>query len=250
LPLDDTEGRKKEATMRGRKPKSAECPACGAPCYSRTAARNHCPRRPYPEGRIKGPLTEEQKLQRATDARRARRERLEFRGLWPIYRPLFRLAMEYAPEDFSTLVCACLLATHFDSVRQRKRDYYAEHSESGKSSTRKWRTANRSKANQYDQVRRPERRAKKHGITESGKHTAQEIAALFERQSSHCAICSQPIRIGFRQLDHIIPLKLWDVFKASVPYLWNELPNLQWLCPPCNQLKGSKPPALSNATGS
>jgi 5-methylcytosine-specific restriction endonuclease McrA len=69
-----------------------------------------------------------------------------------------------------------------------------------------------------------------------GKHTAADIAALFETQNGLCGACNAVlIKTGKGRFhaDHVIPLKRGGS---------NNPDNLQLLCPFCNLSKGDKHP--------
>src|SRR5258708_5727106 len=67
-----------------------------------------------------------------------------------------------------------------------------------------------------------------------GKHTGEEVLALFRRQKRRCAnpACRVSIRDGYEG-DHIIPLSLGGT---------NDISNIQLLCMPCNRKKHAKHP--------
>ena len=65
------------------------------------------------------------------------------------------------------------------------------------------------------------------------KHRARVEAALIARDGEGCAICGVVTRY---HIDHINP-----VSNGADPS-WDDLDNLQLLCPPCNRQKGSKVP--------
>jgi hypothetical protein len=74
-----------------------------------------------------------------------------------------------------------------------------------------------------------------------GKHTAADLAALWDKQAGLCASCQIPLHKtgkGKRHLDHIVPLKPRKGGLAGT----NWPNNLQWLCPRCNQSKGNLQP--------
>lgn len=65
-----------------------------------------------------------------------------------------------------------------------------------------------------------------------GRHTADDIKSLFERQKGRCVNCCASIRGSFH-VDHIMPL----IRGGS-----NGPKNIQLLCPPCNLSKKAKDP--------
>lgn len=65
-----------------------------------------------------------------------------------------------------------------------------------------------------------------------GRHTADDVKALFDRQKGRCVNCCASIRDSFH-VDHIMPL----IRGGS-----NGPENIQLLCPPCNLSKKAKDP--------
>ncbi|UPT53098.1 HNH endonuclease [Synechococcus phage Yong-M3-232] len=65
-----------------------------------------------------------------------------------------------------------------------------------------------------------------------GRHTAADIAAIYEAQKGRCAYCKASLK-NARHVDHIVPL-------AKGGSNWPS--NLQLLCPPCNMAKRDKDP--------
>jgi 5-methylcytosine-specific restriction endonuclease McrA len=65
-----------------------------------------------------------------------------------------------------------------------------------------------------------------------GRHTADEISDLLQKQKCKCAICRTSIKDGYHA-DHIIPL-------AGGGSNW--ISNIQLTCARCNQSKGAKDP--------
>lgn len=74
------------------------------------------------------------------------------------------------------------------------------------------------------------RRARVRNIV--GSHTAKETEAILELQKFKCANCGCSLRKN-RHLDHVYPIALGGS---------NDITNLEWLCPKCNQRKGHKDP--------
>ena len=66
-----------------------------------------------------------------------------------------------------------------------------------------------------------------------GKHTAQDIAAIYAMQKGKCAYCRVKLTSGLREVDHIVPIKLGGT---------NDRSNLQVLCRPCNRSKRARDP--------
>lgn len=65
-----------------------------------------------------------------------------------------------------------------------------------------------------------------------GAHTAEEVAALLEKQGHQCAACRASLTRGY-ELDHVLPLCLGG---------HNRITNIQLLCRTCNRKKGGKHP--------
>lgn len=128
-----------------------------------------------------------------------------------------------------------------DSVRAQHKAYYSENKVKEAERKRVFRVANKemmaARRKAYHEAN-PEiartqsnnRRALKRAA--EGKHTADEIKALFARQRGKCAICRFSLKGGY-DADHIMPLKLGGS---------NWISNIQLLCEPCNASKGAKHP--------
>jgi 5-methylcytosine-specific restriction endonuclease McrA len=69
----------------------------------------------------------------------------------------------------------------------------------------------------------------------SGKHTAEDIAAILKAQNYKCAYCRVKLRLKSRQthIDHIMPLSRGGS---------NDKKNLQALCQHCNASKNARDP--------
>lgn len=91
---------------------------------------------------------------------------------------------------------------------------------------KKWRKENPEGVRRNSQTRR----ARKIGA--SGSHTAEQLLQLLERQHFKCAGCTTSIK-DKRHIDHIMPLARGGS---------NDIRNLQWLCPVCNNKKHAKDP--------
>jgi 5-methylcytosine-specific restriction endonuclease McrA len=94
-----------------------------------------------------------------------------------------------------------------------------------KEAGRKWRASNPDKGRQ----KKTRRRARKKGCEVS----ATDLNLVLERSQGNCAMCRSHIPVGFRHLDHIIPLA------KGGPHTQE---NLQLLCYRCNTRKGAKLP--------
>jgi len=92
---------------------------------------------------------------------------------------------------------------------------------------REWCAKNSSAGAAYARTRR----ARKRGA--GGSHTETEIQFLLACQNYRCANpnCNSDLREVTKHLDHDIPICRGGT---------DELPNLQWLCQPCNQSKFTK----------
>ena len=68
-----------------------------------------------------------------------------------------------------------------------------------------------------------------------GRHTVDDVRAIFRAQKGRCAYCSVPLKGGKFHVDHIAPLARGGS---------NGRRNLQILCAPCNQSKSAKDPIV------
>lgn len=91
---------------------------------------------------------------------------------------------------------------------------------------KKWRKENPEGVRRNSQTRR----ARKKGA--AGSHTAEQLLQLLERQRFKCAGCTTSVK-DKRHIDHIMPLARGGS---------NDIRNLQWLCPVCNNKKHAKDP--------
>lgn len=64
--------------------------------------------------------------------------------------------------------------------------------------------------------------------TKRKQFTPRDVAAVFIKHDGRCAACSEKVRLGDYQIDHITPLDLMGA---------HELENWQLLCVPCHKLK-------------
>jgi 5-methylcytosine-specific restriction endonuclease McrA len=90
--------------------------------------------------------------------------------------------------------------------------------------------------NNCEQTRIQARRRLARKRQAGGSHTAKDIEALLVRQRFRCAnpVCKKSIRKK-RHIDHIVALATGGS---------NGIENIQLLCPPCNQRKGTKRPEV------
>jgi 5-methylcytosine-specific restriction endonuclease McrA len=103
---------------------------------------------------------------------------------------------------------------------------YEKHKEARAEGMRRYR--NREDKKQLISVLKRSYKAKKKGA--EGRHTVEDINALFAAQSGKC-LCGEDLNNGYH-VDHIVPLSAGGT---------NWPDNLQLLCPTCNLSKGSKP---------
>jgi 5-methylcytosine-specific restriction endonuclease McrA len=88
--------------------------------------------------------------------------------------------------------------------------------------------------NNPDKVRTINRNSKARRKKAEGRHTAQDIANIYQLQRGKCAICKSALN-GKYHVDHIVALK-------NGGSNWPR--NLQCLCPPCNLRKSDKHPVV------
>jgi 5-methylcytosine-specific restriction endonuclease McrA len=128
---------------------------------------------------------------------------------------------------------------NLESTKAKCRARYQISKDKMIASMRKWREANRDKAKAATEdwmARNPEkvranvrrRRARKNGAVDHC--TAEEITALRAKVGHKCAWCG---KIGKTTVDHIKPLS-----KGGS----DSIRNIQFLCRPCNSMKGAKDP--------
>lgn len=100
--------------------------------------------------------------------------------------------------------------------------------EQHRANDRAWRRANPEKARAIKATRL----ARKRGAL--GRHTGEQIKALFAAQKEKCAGCLKSIKGGYH-VDHATPLALGGS---------NDIRNIQLLCATCNLAKHAKPPEI------
>lgn len=110
--------------------------------------------------------------------------------------------------------------------KKKYRDWYARNIESERLRSLSWNKENKdycaANARNY-------RARKKHN---GGVHSREDIAAIFQLQSSKCAYCRTALSDDYH-VDHVMPLVLGGS---------NDRANLQITCPTCNQMKHAKHP--------
>lgn len=115
---------------------------------------------------------------------------------------------------------------HAERKRAYSLEWYAKNIERAKVAYQAWNAANRDKCRAYSRNRRARFRAAE------GRHTADDVAAIFAAQRGKCAACRKSVR-GDYHVDHITPL----IEGGS-----NWPSNLQILCPRCNLQKNRRDP--------
>jgi 5-methylcytosine-specific restriction endonuclease McrA len=109
-----------------------------------------------------------------------------------------------------------------DKVRENTRKWHAAHPEVVKN----WRKANPEAFRAQTQTRHARM------ANAEGRHTADELKALFQRQHGKCAYCSKSIRNGYH-VDHVIPLARGGS---------NWITNISLACARCNLTKSAADP--------
>jgi 5-methylcytosine-specific restriction endonuclease McrA len=104
--------------------------------------------------------------------------------------------------------------------------YNSKNREYSKKRTREWVERHPDKKRALDRTRKA---AKKNA---EGKHTAEDVRAIYDSQGGLCVYCEVDLSEGYH-VDHIMPLALGGS---------NWPDNLQCLCPTCNMSKGAKHP--------
>lgn len=114
-----------------------------------------------------------------------------------------------------------------EKTRQRVLKWQKDHPEKVNTKNAKWKRENRDPEKDAHQVRLRRARKKNAG----GQHTIVETRELLENQEFLCANpkCRIDLREHKKHLDHKQPLSLGGS---------NSIENLQWLCQPCNGMKG------------
>lgn len=124
----------------------------------------------------------------------------------------------------------------------RKRQWRLENPDKQRAATEAWNKANPGRM--LARTRRwarlnPEKTAAKDSRRRAletkalGHHNAADLKRILRLQNHRCAYCKADFSVTKRHLDHIQPLALGGS---------NWPDNLQYLCAPCNLLKGAKDP--------
>jgi 5-methylcytosine-specific restriction endonuclease McrA len=119
-----------------------------------------------------------------------------------------------------------------DRLMLQQRAYYRRNRKRLIAAAVQWSKDNKQRAYSYQHNWRAASRA-------GGKHTAEEISAMYAAQNGRCANCKIDLYSRFHR-DHIMPLKLGGT---------NDIGNIQLLCPSCNTSKGAKHPEEFNKRG-
>lgn len=121
-------------------------------------------------------------------------------------------------------------AANKEVIAAKKRDRHAASPEKAAAISRRWLLENPDKAAANNRNRRARKRSA------NGRHTAEDVNAIFESQRGMCASCpAKLIKSGKNRyhVDHIVPL----IRGGS-----NDKYNIQCLCPSCNMRKNAKDP--------
>lgn len=112
---------------------------------------------------------------------------------------------------------------HKEERNAKQRAYARANRERANERLREWKKANPDsvKADTHN------RRARLRGAV--GKHTGEEVRALFAKQRGRCAACR--IKLDGFHKDHVHPLSAGGS---------NDIGNIQLLCPDCNMTKGAR----------
>lgn len=121
-------------------------------------------------------------------------------------------------------------AENRERLAKREAEYKAENRERIAAQKAAYRLANPDKRSADERNRRARKR------NAEGRHTADDVARIFENQRGLCANCHAKLFKSGKQkfhVDHIVPL-------ARGGSNWPD--NLQCLCPSCNMAKKAKDP--------
>lgn len=137
-----------------------------------------------------------------------------------------------------------LAADNKDRDRLAKSNWRAANRGKQKAASERWAKANRARVlarqtkwlkadPERNRAKVSRRRARIAGA--NGTHTAADLAAILVGQSYRCVYCDADLHKIKRHVDHIQPLSAGGS---------NDPSNLQYLCEPCNLLKGAKHPVI------
>ena len=68
------------------------------------------------------------------------------------------------------------------------------------------------------------------------KLTKEERQTIYDKTGGHCAYCGKEISLGAMQVDHMIPIDMYDAYKTIGQDL-NDMENLLPACRSCNHYK-------------
>lgn len=111
-----------------------------------------------------------------------------------------------------------------DKINQQNREWHANNPEKAAAKIKKWRSKNQESCRTYSRNRKALIK------NAAGKHTKDDVLAIYEKQNKKCPVCNACLLSGYH-VDHIVPLS-----KGGS----NDAKNLQLLCAPCNQSKSNK----------
>lgn len=117
-----------------------------------------------------------------------------------------------------------------ERLKQRARDFGADHKEEVRARVREWRNNNVERARESKRASVLRRIARKHGAV--GNHTADDVGRQYEAQKGKCYYCGVKVDDAYH-VDHVIPLSRGGS---------NGPENIVIACKNCNQSKGGKLP--------
>jgi len=110
----------------------------------------------------------------------------------------------------------------------KRRAYHAKNAIAGRKRSAAWKAKNPERAKELSRVACLNRHVRSRAA--EGRHTAEDIKTLYEKQNGLCIVCRTSLSEGY-EVDHMNPL-------SRGGSNWPD--NLQLLCAPCNQRKGAK----------
>ena len=132
---------------------------------------------------------------------------------------------------------------NFDRIHARNRAWRQANQEAYRKAVTDWHKAHPDRIKEIHRdwvIRNPERVAandraqRARRLKAEGRHTAEEVLALLEKQRGKCVYCSVSIRSKYHA-DHIVPLARGGT---------NWITNIQLTCPKCNFRKNRTDPIL------